>query len=79
LSSDYHGIPKEDEEFLETMNIYITLLFTVELVIKMAALQGAFPDDHFNLFDAFIVVTGLIELTANANSMSAFRVLRMFR
>ena len=64
---------------MELINFYLTLIFTFEVLAKMAAEQEMFTSDPFNLFDTFIVVTGLIELTANSNSMSSFRILRMAR
>jgi Ca2+-binding EF-hand superfamily protein len=79
LAYDHHGIAKDEEQWLENANVVVTILFAVELVMKLAALQDTFPDDRFNLFDAFIVVTGLLELSVAANSSSSFRVLRMFR
>ena len=45
----------------------------------MAAEQETFTSDRFNIFDMFVVVTGLIELAAESGGMSSFRILRMAR
>ena len=79
LASDHHGISKELEEQLETINLCLTLIFTAELVIKIAAYQENFLKDGFNVFDSFVVTTGMIELMIDSNTMSAFRIFRMLR
>lgn len=79
LASDHHGISKEMEIQLETVNLFLTLLFAAELVIKIAAYQEHFHKDGFNMFDSFIVTTGIIEIMIDSNTMSAFRIFRMLR
>ena len=79
LSWDHYGIDTETYNLLEDINTTLTVMFAMELLLKMAALQRRFIDDLFNVFDAFVVVTGLIELAYKSNSMSAFRIFRMFR
>ena len=79
LASDHHGISEELEGQLETINLFLTLVFTAELIIKIAAYQDSFHKDPFNVFDSFVVTTGMIELMIDSNTMSAFRIFRMLR
>lgn len=78
ISLDPSGIDK-----ITTANTVFTLIFTVEVVLKLTGLgvYGYF-NDRFNLFDCFIVVISLVEwivLTDNKTSFSAFRALSFFR
>lgn len=42
LAYDHHGIEKEEERMLEIANLVITLLFTIELLMKLAAYKEEF-------------------------------------
>jgi Ca2+-binding EF-hand superfamily protein len=42
LAYDHHGIPADDERWLENANIVVTFMFALELVLKIAALQKDF-------------------------------------
>eukprot|EP01048_Picozoa_sp_COSAG05_P003861 COSAG05_NODE_189_length_14633_cov_44.869134_4_plen_1996_part_00 len=53
----------EVKDFLESANVFLTFFFLAEMILKIIAL-GLFEylAEPFNQFDAFIVVTSMIEL-----------------
>ena len=77
--------------FLETSNLYITFLFTIEMAIKLAAFGCAgYWSDAFNRFDGLIVGFSLIDVITEDwgllppdapafTVLRAFRLLRVFR
>ena len=72
-----------DSSRLLTVNIIFTMIFTIEVLLKVIGLGiiGYF-DDKFNIFDCFIVVISLVELIItedNKSNFSAFRALSFFR
>jgi len=84
LSFDsYPKNPKVDKA-IEITN-YITFgLFTLEMLIKIIGLGvKLYAKDRFNLFDTFIILMGVVEMTLNASlhndNNSALSVFRGFR
>ena len=80
--------PAFDKEILESLSILnrvFTVIFTLEVVIKMTALGiKEFWKDGFNIFDLFIVVTSIAQLfmtKAGKGGMflMVFRTFRVFR
>ena len=68
-------------QVLDGINLFFTVFFTVEMLIKMFALGlREYSSDNFNLFDALIVVISLVELVGTGGtSLSAFRAVRILR
>ena len=77
------------EARLEVLNVYLTLAFAGEMVLKLLA-EGvsAYLADSFNRFDGFVVTVSLLDLAAtqlhvdiglNTNVLRAFRLLRVFK
>lgn len=69
------------QEIFEKLNIIFTLIFTVELIVKLLAYTPkTFVADKSNVFDAIVVVLSLVELTLSSGSaLSGARVWRLFR
>ncbi len=74
-------------ELFTSLQHFILFIFTVEMVLKIAA-EGSRPWRYFfspwNLFDFFIVVTGMFDLmltmnATNAENTAFLPVLRLFR
>lgn len=84
LAIEYDGMPSVLTVWLDKANIFFTLIFAVEMVIKLYGLGFCgYLQDGFNIFDGVIVLFGLFELLGtlvgiSVNS-SGFTVLRAFR
>jgi Ca2+-binding EF-hand superfamily protein len=82
---------KQEKDTLEVINFLLTMLFNLEMVLKIIGLGcREYSADSYNLFDALIVVVSDVELvlqSAYANSSSGMnvsvlrtlRLLRVFR
>ncbi|XP_071321698.1 voltage-dependent T-type calcium channel subunit alpha-1I isoform X2 [Trachinotus anak] len=83
IAMEHHGQPKEVAEMLMISNIIFTLIFVVELVLKLLVLTWAYFKDQNNNFDFVIVVVSLWEIIAKADGrlsvLRAFRLLRFVR
>jgi hypothetical protein len=88
LAMDYDGIPADVNSNLETANVVLTVVFTAEMVLKASGLgPRVYLSDAFNLFDAIIVITSLVELIVAASSaggdagsiVGIFRTFRLLR
>ncbi|CAM9574083.1 unnamed protein product, partial [Ectocarpus sp. 8 AP-2014] len=93
LALDHHPMDEEFSTYLEVFNFAFSLCFMLEMALKVAALgPREYAKDNFNLFDGFIVISGLLELilsppdiltgeTGNTSggALSALRSFRLFR
>ncbi|CAN0277135.1 unnamed protein product [Pylaiella littoralis] len=93
LALDHHPMDEEFSTYLEVFNFAFSLCFMLEMALKVAALGlREYAKDNFNLFDGFIVISGLLELilsppdiltgeTGNTSggALSALRSFRLFR
>ncbi|GMF38756.1 unnamed protein product [Phytophthora fragariaefolia] len=91
LALDHYPMPTSMDEDLEIVNFALSCVFVVEMVMKMFGLGlRQYSRDKFNLFDAFIVTTGILETVASPPSfmssnppkkgaVSALRSFRLFR
>lgn len=80
----YPEYPDAQKEVFYICNIVFTIIFSVEVLIKMLAfsLRG-FIRDKFNIFDALVVIVSILELILiddrEGSSLSALRAIRLFR
>ena len=88
LSMDqYPEIEGPISELFHTANIIFTIIFTIEVVLKVIGLGvRGYCGDNFNIFDAFIVVISIIEMflasgsgNSEGGAFSALRAFRLFR
>uniref|UniRef100_A0AAQ5YGL0 Ion transport domain-containing protein n=1 Tax=Amphiprion ocellaris TaxID=80972 RepID=A0AAQ5YGL0_AMPOC len=83
MAIEHHGQPEELTAFLQTTNLVFTILFLLEMIVKLLALSWMYFADQDNIFDFAIVIISLWEITSNADSklsaLRAFRVLRFGR
>lgn len=78
----YPEFEGEISEIFWYANVVFTVIFTVEVVLKLVGLGvKGYSADKFNLFDAFIVVVSIIEmfLASDGGGGGAFSALRAFR
>jgi hypothetical protein len=86
------SLEKYDEEpgalpgILLMANIVFTIIFTIEVVLKLIGLGvRGFSADKFNLFDGFIVVVSIVEMaipsegSGGGGAFGALRAFRLFR
>jgi hypothetical protein len=81
LGYDHYGMSESMENVLEALNLTCTIIFCVELVLKLFGLgiHGYF-DDSFNTFDFSIVMMSLVEMfLPESPGLSVFRALRILR
>lgn len=91
LAWDHHPMDPELFSVLEILNFIFSIIFILELLLKLPGLGWReYKRDAFNLFDAFIVLAGVVELglappsfiaetSGGAGAISAFRVFRVGR
>jgi len=78
----YPDIPEAQQNVLNQVNYCFTVIFTVEVIIKLLGLGAReFAKDKFNIFDLVVVVLSIIEisLSSGTGSFSALRAFRLFR
>ena len=83
LAIQYRGMDLAMETFCTNVNYFFLATFVAEMLLKVLALGilGYFGD-RYNVFDATIVVAGLVEIAYQDSSLSvarAFRLLRVIR
>lgn len=83
LSLDHYGISPEFEEALYLCNVFFTVVFAVEMVLKLVGLgPKAYFKDSMNYFDTLVVLLSVAELSSFSeenSAVSAFRTVRIFR
>ena len=86
LASEHYRMSDREVEVLSSVNYFLTLSFTFEVMFKLLAYTpGEFGGDAFNAFDFFVVAAGLLELLSAddtgsaAGAFRAFRIFRLFR
>ena len=81
MGIEYHGQPQSLTNALEYSNIVFTVLFVIEMVLKIIA-EGClqYIKNAYNLFDGGIVIMSVIELQGHQNSgLSVLRTFRLLR
>lgn len=75
--------PEPEKNFFTDSNMFFTILFAVESLLKLLGLTIAkFKNDNFNLFDLFIVLASMMELmysSSNKGIISSARAARLAR
>eukprot|EP01065_Artemidia_motanka_P049742 TRINITY_DN8328_c0_g1_i1.p1 TRINITY_DN8328_c0_g1~~TRINITY_DN8328_c0_g1_i1.p1 ORF type:complete len:2109 (+),score=672.20 TRINITY_DN8328_c0_g1_i1:54-6380(+) len=82
LAVDHHPQSDSLESKLNVANIVFTVIFGTELLFKLLALGvWDYFADGWNVFDAIVVTTSVIELSVlgSAGNVSALRALRILR
>eukprot|EP01052_Picozoa_sp_SAG31_P023053 SAG31_NODE_1869_length_7028_cov_2.847164_4_plen_1132_part_00 len=87
LAMDHHGMSSTLANALDWTNWVLTLLFTIEIVLKLIAfIPDEFLGDGFNTFDFVIVALGIPDLASEIlgskggdSGFQAFRIFRLFR
>ena len=82
MNLERYPIDEAEAARLELANIYITLLFGIEMLIKLIALGcGGYWGDAFNRFDGVVVVASSLDVLASFLSFDGFnpQMLRAFR
>ena len=81
LAVEHHGMPLWLADILEVCNLILTVIFALELAIRLVAFGYRYFYDFMNCLDAFIVVTSVLELVFldSGGSVSALRILRLMR
>jgi hypothetical protein len=63
LSLDRYPDDPEETVIMEKINIFFTVIFTVEMIIKLFAIGFKhFFISMFNLFDCLVVISGLVDI-----------------
>lgn len=80
----YPEPPETQVKVFSYFNIAFTVIFSMEVIIKMVAFSiRGFIRDKFNIFDALVVLVSIIELTisggGSGSGLSALRAVRLFR
>ena len=84
LAFDRYPEPPDDQQFIfYVFNIVFTVIFGLEVLIKILALSfSGFLRDRFNIFDTIVVIISVIELnleSGSGSSLGALRAVRLFR
>ena len=92
LSLDRYPDDPEETLIMEKINIFFTIIFTLEMIIKLFAIGFKhFFISMFNLFDCLVVISGLVDIflaqflidkeihNDNSDSRSIITGLRGFR
>lgn len=82
LATEHYGMSAKMQQDLWNVNLAFTIIFAIELVLKVIGLGvKVYFEDSMNFLDAFVVAISLIEYTfmSGSSSYSALRALRIFR
>lgn len=79
-----NGLVNTTSTALTNLNFAFTIIFAVDLGLKIFAYGFEFFNDIMNLFDSFVVTISIVELTigiggANLSALRSIRILRAFR
>uniref|UniRef100_A0A1A9WJ53 Ion transport domain-containing protein n=1 Tax=Glossina brevipalpis TaxID=37001 RepID=A0A1A9WJ53_9MUSC len=76
--------PISDLKFLNKFEHFFTVVFTVELLLKLIVYGivlhgGGFCRSAFNLLDLLIVCVSLVSIGFSSNAISVVKILRLLR
>lgn len=73
------GFVNTDGDPYSTISLAFSILFAIDLGVKVFAYGIAFFSDVMNLFDSAVVVISLVEITLGGSNLSALRSIRILR
>uniref|UniRef100_A0A8C3E8V9 Sodium channel protein n=1 Tax=Corvus moneduloides TaxID=1196302 RepID=A0A8C3E8V9_CORMO len=77
LAMEYPGMEPDYQQLISLSDQVFTLIFTVEMILKIIALDPYYYFQHkWNVFDSVVVLIGLASFGTN---LSPFRLLRIFK
>ena len=83
LAMEYHGQPAAYGSGLEWGNFVLSVIFTVEMAVKLVALgHKGYARDSFNMFDASLVLISWVDFgvsSAATGGLGALRSIRLLR
>lgn len=84
MSCKYYQMPIKEEQFLKNANLYFSMVFNLEMLLKLFAMHGNYFDSGWNLFDMFIVINADIGIVLSfmgleKSAATAVTILRAFR
>nr|XP_039264940.1 sodium channel protein type 3 subunit alpha-like isoform X4 [Styela clava]XP_039264941.1 sodium channel protein type 3 subunit alpha-like isoform X4 [Styela clava]XP_039264942.1 sodium channel protein type 3 subunit alpha-like isoform X4 [Styela clava]XP_039264944.1 sodium channel protein type 3 subunit alpha-like isoform X4 [Styela clava]XP_039264945.1 sodium channel protein type 3 subunit alpha-like isoform X4 [Styela clava] len=78
MMAEYHPMPKSHENLLENANLAFTVVFTLEMFLKVVGLgPHTYFREAWNMFDAVVVISSLLEIVLK--TIPGLSVLRTFR
>ncbi|PFX17439.1 Sodium channel protein type 4 subunit alpha B [Stylophora pistillata] len=86
LAVDHHQIDSQFKKVLDVLNLMFTIIFTVEMILKLVALGPLYYiQGKWNIFDGIIVIISLVDTGLEladfkeSSGTSVFRTFRLFR
>jgi hypothetical protein len=83
LAMDRYQIDPDEEQVLKDMNLTFTIIFAIEMGLKLLGLGlKGYIRDPMNYIDGFVVALSMVEiifLSGTTSALSAFRTIRIFR
>eukprot|EP01083_Nonionella_stella_P209215 758601_1 len=85
LSMEKYPMSSELETFLFISNYIFTLIFAVEMILKVVGLSPVgYLNDSWNIFDGLIVLVSLVDIclpssNSSVTALRTFRLLRVFK
>ena len=82
LAVDYYGIDQETADILSVLNTFFTIVFAVEMFLKILAIGlTKYLRDKLNYMDGIIVILSLVELVfmSGKGALKALRSVRIIR
>ena len=84
MAVDHYNMSDQFQKGLYNANMVLTILFVAEMIIKVFGLGiKDYLKDGFNIFDAIIIIVGLLEYFGIGNKsvtvLRTFRLLRIFK
>eukprot|EP00762_Andalucia_godoyi_P001647 ANDGO_07082.mRNA.1 Sodium channel protein 60E len=84
LATEHAGQSSEEQDFQDTANVVLTVVFVIEMILKIVGL-GPFLywNDKMNRFDGLVTIISVTELfltsTGALTALRAFRLVRLFK
>ncbi|XP_008296940.1 voltage-dependent T-type calcium channel subunit alpha-1H-like [Stegastes partitus] len=79
MAIEYHEQPKELTIVLQYSSICFTVLFFLEMILKLLALSLAYFEDRDNIFEFVLVIISLCQAAPQLSGVQALLVLRFWR
>ncbi|XP_075339246.1 voltage-dependent T-type calcium channel subunit alpha-1I-like [Odontesthes bonariensis] len=80
MAIDHHGQPWELTQALKVSDIFFTVVFALEMIVKLLAYQQQYFADRSNLFDFSIVIISVWDVVSVSDDrLSVLRMFRMLR